>query len=87
MLILKDTFELAKNAISKYSIIFKVLLEKILEFFLRHQIFGFRTTVLLVLLLNYCSVEKQDGKKNLIWPIGLSGFKMVFTLLVKLIVI
>ena len=63
---LKYMFKLAKNAISKNPIVFKVFLKKILEFLLRHQIFGLKITLLLILLLNHCFIEKQSGKKNLI---------------------
>ena len=41
----------------------------------------------LILLLNNCFAEKQGGKKDFIWLIGLIGFKMIFILLTKLIVI
>ena len=51
-------FELAKDTISKKLIIFKVFLEKIIEFFLRHWILGLKTMLLLMLLLNYCSTDK-----------------------------
>ena len=66
LLMLRYTFELAKNAISKNQIIFKVYLEIILKFFLHYQIFGLRATLLLVPLLNYCPVKKRDSKKDLI---------------------
>ena len=84
---LKDIFELAKNAISKSLIIFKVFLEKLLEIFLCHRIVGFDATFLLMPLLNHCLVEKQDGKKNSIWLIGLGSFEMILILLAKTIAI
>ena len=84
---LKDTSELAEDAISKNLIIFKVCLEKILEFFLCHRIFGLEAMLLLVPLLDHYLIEKQVGKKDLIWPIALSSFKMVLTLLVEIIAI
>ena len=84
---LRDTSELAKDTVSKNSIIFKVLLEKILEFFLRYWIFGLKAMLLLVPLLNYFSAKKRDGKKYLIWPISPGGFEIVFTLLVEIIAI
>ena len=80
-------FKLAKNAVSKSPIVFKVFLEKILEFFLCHQIFDVKTTLLLMLLLNYCSVKKQSNKKDCIWSIGSSGFKIIFILLVETIAV
>ena len=76
--------KLIKDSISKSLIVFKVFLEKILEFFLRYQIFGFKATFLLMLLLYYCFPKKKNKKKDLIWPISLSGFKIVFTLWAKI---
>ena len=49
---LKDMFELAKNAISNSLIIFKVFIEIILKLFSRHQIFGLKAMLLLMPLLN-----------------------------------
>ena len=40
-----------------------------------------------MLLVDYCPVEKKDGKKDLIQSIGHSGFEMVFTFLVETIAI
>ena len=40
-----------------------------------------------MLLLNYCSIEKQVGKKDLIWPFGFSGFEIFLILLIKIIAI
>ena len=78
--------ELAKNDVSKNTIISKVFLKKILEFLLRYWILTFRATFLMP-LLNYCSVEKRSGKKDLIWPIGPGSFKMVLSLMVETIAI
>ena len=79
--------ELAKDTVSKNLIISKVCLEKILEFFLRYRILSLRAMLLLVLLLDHYSAEKRGGKKDLIWPIGLGGFEIVFTLLAETIAI
>ena len=38
-----------------------------------------------MLLLNYYFVKKQGGKKDLILPINLNGFKIIFILLAKTI--
>ena len=84
---LKDAFELAKNVVSKNSIIFKIFLKKIFKFFPYHWIFGFRIVFLLILLLNYWFIKKQSGKKDLIWPISSDGFKIVFILLLKTIAV
>ena len=84
---LRDTSELAKDAVSKSPIISKVRLEKIFEFLLRHQILGLEATLLLVPSLDHCSAEKQGGKKDSIWPIGPGGFEMVLTLLAETIAI
>lgn len=42
---------------------------------------------LLMLLLNYYSVEKQGGKKGLIWPVDPSNFEIIFISLTKTIVV
>ena len=81
---MRDTSELLEDAVSKNPIISKVFLEKIFEFLLYHYIFGLKATLLLMPLLNHCSIEKRDGKKDSIWPIKLSGFKIVFTLLAEI---
>ena len=59
-------FELPKIAVGKNLIVFKVFLKKVLELLLYHWIVGFKATLLLMILLNYCSIEKLSGKKNLI---------------------
>ena len=84
---LKDTFELAVNIISKNPIIFKVCLENIFEFLLHHQIFGLKATLLLVLLLDYCLVKKQNSKKDLIGLMSLGDFEIVLILLAEIIAI
>ena len=84
---LRDTFQLAEDAVSKSPIISKICLEKILEFFSHHRIFGLKVIFLLVSLLDYRPMEKRGGKRDLIWPIGSSGFEMVFILLTKTIAI
>ena len=84
---LRDISNLTKDVVSKNSIISKVFLKKILEFFLYHRIFGLKATLLLVLLLKYCLIEKQGGKKDLLQPIGSTGFEMVLILLEETIVI
>ena len=38
-------------------------------------------------LLNDFFAEKQNGKKDLIWSIGINGFEIVFILLAKTITI
>ena len=38
-----------------------------------------------MLLLNHRFAEKQDSKKDLIKPIGLNGFKIVFIQLIEII--
>lgn len=43
--------------------------------------------LILVPLLKYCFIEKQDGKKYLIELISPGGFKIILTLLIKTIVI
>ena len=87
LFVLRDISKLAKNTINKSPIISKIFLKKIIEFFLHYQIFSFEAMLLLVLLLDYCLAEKQGGKKDSIWLISSSGFKIIFTLLVKTIVI
>ena len=80
-------FKLAKDAITKSSIIFKILLKKVFKFFLCYQIFGFKVMYILMSLLNYCFAKNQDSKKDLIVFIVFSNFKIIFILLTKLIAI
>ena len=82
---LRDTFELAENALSKNPIISMVCSKKILEFLLRYRILGLRAMLLLMPLLDYCLAEKRGGKKDSIWPISPGNFEIVFTLLAKTI--
>ena len=85
LLMLENTFKLAEDAISKNQIIFKVFLEKILEFRLRYWIFSYKATFLLMPLLNYCPMKKRGGKRDLIWPINLCNFKKILILLAETI--
>ena len=62
---LRNTSEMAKDAINKSLIIPKIFLKKIFEFLLRHQIFVLRTMLLLMPLLDHCYIKKQSGKKDL----------------------
>ena len=62
---LKNMSELAKDAISKNAIVFKVFLEKTLKLLPYHLILGFKKTFLLILLLNYCFAKKHNWKKDI----------------------
>ena len=68
-------------------VVFKVLLEEILKLRPHHQVFGFKVTLMLMLLLNYCFAEKQGSKKDAVGPVGPSSFEMIFTLLVKAVTV
>ena len=68
-------------------VISKVFSKKILKLRLCNCVLGFEATLMLMLLLNYCSAKKQGSKKNTIRPIGLSNFEIVFTLLAKAVAI
>ena len=57
-------FELSKDTLSKSPIISKVFSKGILEFFLHYRIFDLGITLLLMLLLNYCSTEKKHNYKK-----------------------
>ena len=84
---LKKRLKLAKNVISKNSIISKIFLKEIFKFLPHYCILSLKAIFLLMLLLNYCFVEKQGSKRNLIWPIGHNNFKMILTLLAEAIAI
>ena len=84
---LRDTSELAEDAVSKSPIISKVCLEKTLKFLPRHRILGLGAMLFLLLSLDHRPAEKQGGKRDSIWPIGLDGFEMVLTLLAEMIAI
>ena len=72
--------KLAKNIINKSLIVFKIFLKKVLKLLLYHQILSFKATFILMLLLNYHSIKKQDSKKILIELISPSNFEVIFTL-------
>lgn len=80
-------FKLAKDIVSKNSIVSKVFLEKILKLSLCYQVFCFERTFMLMPALNQHFMEKQDSKKNLVEPVGTNDFEIIFTLLVKIIAI
>lgn len=84
---LRNVTELTINIVGKGPVIFKVVFIKIFEYNLRHLVFSFRVTIMLMSLLNYCSMEKLGGKKNLIRPINLSSFKIILILLAKTIIV
>lgn len=86
LLILRYAFELAVNIISKRLVVFEIL-EKVFELRLRYWIFGLKETFILVPLLNYRFTNKLGGKKDSVWPVGLSSFKMVFSLFAKPVII
>lgn len=79
--------KLAKDAISKNPIVFKVFLEKIFKLSLYHRISRIETTFMLMSLLNYCFAEKQSSEKNLIRPINFYDFEIIFIFLAKTIAI
>ena len=79
--------ELAKNIVNKSLIISKIFLKEVFELLLRYLVLGLGATFLLILLLNYCFTKKQDSKKDSIWSIGPSKFEIIFTVLVKTIII
>ena len=86
-MIVRDTSELAKNIFNKNLLVSKVLLKKIFEYLLYHSILNVKGMFLLMPSLNYFFTELQGNKRDLIWPIGLGNFEIVFILLAKLIAI
>lgn len=42
---------------------------------------------MLVPFLDYCFAEKQSSKKDVVKPAGTSGFKIVFALLAKIVLV
>ena len=55
---LRDEFELIKNAVSKNSIVFKIFFKKNLELLPCYQIFGLEAMLVLMPLLNYYFLKK-----------------------------
>ena len=78
---------MAKNAVSKGSIVTEVLLEEVLELRPRYWVFGLGATFMLVPSLDHRSAEKQSGKRDSVGPVGPSGVKMILTLLTKAIAV
>lgn len=77
----------ALDIISKNLIISKILLKKIFKSSLYHQGFGFVATFVLVLLLNRCFIEEQGSKKDIIRLINSNNFKIILTLLTKMVIV
>lgn len=59
------------------SVVSKVFLKKIFELCSRYWVFDFEIILILMPLLKYRSVKKQNSKKNAIRLVGLSSFKTV----------
>lgn len=72
---------------SFYPVVFKVVLEEILEFRLCYKVFGLGAMFILMPLLDNCSVEKRGGKMGAVKLVGSNSFEIIFTVLVKTIVI
>lgn len=87
MLVLKNAFKLTLNAIGKSLVVSKIFSMAILKLGLYHWIFSFEVKFVLIPLLDYCFVEKQGNKRDLIGFVGLSSFETVFTLLAKAVAI
>ena len=79
--------ELAADAVSKSSIVSEVLAKEVLEFQLCHRVHGFGATFMLVPLLINQPAEERGGKRDAVGPVGSSSFKVIITLLTKLVVI
>ena len=73
------------DAVSKSSIISKVLSKEVFELCPHYLVVGFKVTFMLVLFLGYQSVKKQSGKRDLVGPDSLNGFKVIVLLLTELI--
>lgn len=84
---MRNIFELAVDAVGKDPFVSKFFLEKILKLSLGHWVFNFEAMFILVLLLNYYTIEKWSNKKDLVRLINSSCFKIVFILLAKVVVI
>lgn len=75
------------DTINKNRIVSEVFLKEVLELRSRHWVLALGAIFILLLLLDYQSAEKQDDKKYLVKSVGPSGFKIVFALLTKAIVV
>lgn len=87
MLILRYMSKLAIDAVSKGSVVFKILLWKILKFGLYYWVFCFRATIIQMLFLNHYSIEKWGSKKDAIGLFGSINFEIIFILLAKVVVV
>ena len=77
--------ELAVDTISKSLIVSEILSKEVLEFRLRHQVFGLEVIFILVPLLDYQFAKEQGGERDLVGPVCPSGFEVILTLLAELI--
>lgn len=70
----KNLFKLVVDTIIKNLVVSKIFLKKNLELSLYNWVFDFEAIFMLVLLLNYRFVIKQNGKKDGIGLVGPSNF-------------
>lgn len=62
-------------------------MEEILEFCLSDWSLFYGATLILMPLLSYCTIQKQDGKRDVVRPVSSSDYKVVFILLTKSVAI
>lgn len=48
---------------------------------------GLEVMFILILILNYYSIEKQNSKKDAIRAVNFNGFKVIFILLAKALIV
>ena len=82
-MVLRNASELAKDAVSKSLIIFKILLEKVFKLSLHHRVLDFGAMFMLIPSPNYRSTKKQGDKHDLIRPVSPNSFEVVLILLAE----
>ena len=86
-LVLGVLFKLTPDAVNKSMRAFEVLLEENFELWPQDRSGAFVAALVLSLFEADGITEEDDGKKDMIYPYATWGFKIIFTLLTKMVAI
>lgn len=82
---MKILSKLAIDTVCKSLIVFKVYLEEILKFYPSDRGFFYKAMFMLMPFLGHYTMQKQGSTRDVVGPIGSSGFEVVLILLTKAI--
>lgn len=75
------------NIVNKNLVIFIKILQRILKFNVYYWDFSFKIIFVLILILYYYIIKKQNVKQNIIRISSLKNFNIIFVLIIKIIAI